>query len=158
MRAALLFLSIALAPAVRAETFWGGVTVSPASISFAATDPASPPAPVSASISWWGIGGSASRTWTVRVQASPASVTNCPNVALSAFTVTCSTLTNAASSGSCNGSFPVSGSNQTLATGPQANLLGRYVVNFTVQFSDSWRYPANAAGCALNLTYTVEAP
>ncbi|MBI4889599.1 MAG: hypothetical protein HY821_03170 [Acidobacteria bacterium] len=159
MRAALFILVSILAPALRAQSLIISLNVSPSSVTFTAPDPSSSPAPASASISWWISHGSTYRTWTLRVLASPASVTNCPNVPLSAFTIRCASLGNAASYGSCAGPVSLSGTGSILATGQQRKGTNLYSANISVQFTDSWRYPgATSPACALTLSYTVEAP
>jgi len=150
-----------LPQAVRAQSTIASLTVTPSSVTFTAANPAASPAPISTTVAWRITGGAVSRPWTLRVQALPSAVSNCPMVPLSAFRVTCNSLTLPPSAaGSCVSSpVTLSGTPQVVANGNQGSGARNYRAALQVSFVDSWRYPgALSPACSVNLVYTLEAP
>jgi hypothetical protein len=147
--------------AVRAQSTIASLTVTPTTVTFTAANPAASPAPISTTVNWRITGGAVSRPWTLRVQALPASVSNCPLVPVSAFRVTCNSLNMPpTATGSCvSGPIVLSGTPQVVANGNQGSGNRNYRANLQVSFADSWRYPgALSPACSVNLIYTLEAP
>lgn len=145
---------------MRAQTTISWLTVNPASVSFAAVDPAASPAPVTATIQWRMTRTNPSRVWSMAVQSASSTVANCPRVPLSAFKVTCTSVTNPSNgTGGCSGSgATLTTSPQIIANGTEGNGTNTTTMTVQVAFTDSWRYPgALAPGCSLNLTYTLNA-
>lgn len=147
--------------AVRAQSTIASLRVAPSSVTFTAANPAASPAPISTTVAWRIAGGSVHRPWTLRVQALPSAVSNCPRVPLSAFQVSCNSLTVPPSAaGSCVSSpVTLSGTPQVIANGNQGSGARNYRAALQVSFVDSWRYPgALSPACSVNLVYTLEAP
>ncbi|MCX7603889.1 MAG: hypothetical protein N2036_07425 [Bryobacteraceae bacterium] len=148
------------APCAWAQTTVASLTVSPSSFLFTAADPATSPAPISTTVSWRLANSWFTRTWTLRVQAAPASVANCPRVPVSAFRVGCDSLTlPVLATGNCvPAPVTLSGTPQLLASGNQGVLTQNYQANLRVLFTDSWRYPgALSPSCSVNLVFILEA-
>lgn len=147
--------------AARAQSTIASLTVTPSTVTFAAANPAASPAPIATTVAWRITGGAVRRPWTLRVQALPGSVANCPRVPVSAFRVTCNSLTLPPSAaGSCVSSpIALSGTPQVVANGNQGSGVRNYRATLQVSFADSWRYPgALSPACSINLTYTLDAP
>lgn len=154
-----LVLAGLLSAGLRAQTAISSFTVNPASVGFAAADPAASPAPVTATVQFR-LTGTFFRPWTLSVQSASSTVANCPRVPLAAFAVNCTAVTNPfLGSGGCAGSaVSLTTSPQTVANGGQGFGTNTTTVTLQVSFTDSWRYPgALAPGCGLNLTYTLNA-
>ena len=136
----------------------GSVTVVPATITFTSPDPDTTPVNgnSAATITWKMNGGT--NTWTLGVNAATASFTSCPLVASGAVKFTCSSATKgsgANASATCaSGTFTLSTSPQTVASGQQGNGTTAFNVVVAYTFTDAWKYPANSS-CSLNLTYTA---
>ncbi|MBZ5580095.1 MAG: hypothetical protein LAP40_26340 [Acidobacteriia bacterium] len=133
------------------------VTVTPASISFNATNPdvAAVNGASTASISWTASGRS-QFSWSLSVQGDGASFSNCPAVPISAVMVSCAgaTMTGGGGSGVCSAAAPLSTTPLVVASGTQGvpSAFYRVVVRFTL--SDSWKYIAQLnPPCSLSLTY-----
>jgi len=142
-------------------TTLGAVTASPATISFAATDPDLGPftGSSSATVSWTTSGGAAGSTWTLKVQAAAATFASCATVPTSAVTAMCTGVAGG-TGGACTGGsgFALSTAGQQVASGKEATGIGKsYSVTINFTLADSWSYIAKSS-CTLSLTYTVTAP
>lgn len=159
---AVVLLFVSLTGAMWAQSTISSFTVSPAGATFAASlDPDATVSPVSSTAQWYLRMGAVVQSWTLQVNANSATVLNCPKVPLSAFRITCVSVTAPfLGNGACtSGSLPVSTTSQTLASGSQILLGGTYTVTLQISFTDSWRYPAAlASGCSLSLSYVADAP
>jgi hypothetical protein len=117
-------------------------SVSPGTLSFAATDPdgaGATTASVSATIGM--SGGDSSRNWTLSVSAAAPLFAGCASVPASALRITGCTVNppNGGGSGSCSaGTLPLSPSPQQIAGGRQGNGTKTIQVNFDLSFTDSW--------------------
>ena len=142
-------------------TTLASITAIPSTISFTATDPdlLSVAGNSAATVSWLTSGGAAASTWTLKVQASAASFTNCATVPTSAVTVTCSSVFGG-SSGACGSGITLSTAAQQVASGKESTGTNKpYSVTLNFTLADSWSYIAKQApSCTLSLTYTVTAP
>ena len=138
------------------------LNVTPATISFAATDPGSVPVvagSATASVSWTAIGSG--NNWSLTAQASSSTFTNCPTVPVSAVQVKCSTVSvvGLGGSGSCAGSFPLSTSPQVVASGSEGLVSLSYTSTITFTLADSWKYIAQTSpACTISLTYVANVP
>ena len=151
----------AVSVGVAAATTVSGLAVSPATISFSATDPDTAPSVAgnsSATVSWSITGGSPSNTQSLSVQAGGSTFTGCNTVPVSAVTVTCGTTSSTRGPvPTCSAAFTLSTAVQTLASGKEANGNASYTVVINYTLADSWKYVASPS-CTLNLTYTLVAP
>ena len=132
-------------------------TVTPASITFTATNPGSLPVVggSSGAVVSWTTAGSIFGSWNLTVSA-PANFTSCPTVPVSAVTVSCSSVSGG-TGGACGGSSALSTGGVQMASGTQGLLLpGNYSVNLNFTLQDSWKYIASSS-CSLTLTYTITA-
>ena len=132
-------------------------TITPASITFSATDPTNRPvvSGSSAAVVSWTTTGSFFGTWNLAVSA-PASFTSCPTIPISAVTVSCGSVTGG-TGGACGGSSALSTAGVQMASGTQGLLLAaNYSVNLNFTLQDSWKYIASSS-CSLTLTYTITA-
>ena len=138
------------------------LTVSPATITFSATNPTSLPVvsgSSTAAASWTSL--SSGNNWSLTVQATSTSFTNCPTVPVSAVTVTCSaaSVTGLGGSAACAGAFPLSTGTQTVASGSEGILSWGYSVTITFTLADSWKYIAEMSpACTISLTYVANVP
>ena len=136
----------------------GSVTVVPSTITFTSPDPDTTPVNgnTTATTTWSMNGGT--NTWTLGVNAAAASFASCPLVPLSAVHFTCSSAakgSGANASATCtSGTFTLSTSPQTIASGKQGSGTSPFTVVVAFTFTDAWQYPANSS-CSLNLTYTA---
>ena len=133
-----------------------GLTASPATISFHATDPdrGTVIANSVSTITWTLNGGNADQPWALLIQANGTSVSGCPTIPVSAVTVSCSS----ASTGSCNnGSFPLSSTSQQVAGGSEIPGSSTYTVIINLSLADRWSYIATQSSCTLSLNYIVQA-
>ena len=147
---------------VAAAATVSSLAVSPATISFAATDPDVTPSVAGNSLATvtWSLSNGSNVNWTLSVQAGAGSFTGCSTVPTSAVTVACSSAT--ASKGQapiCSASFPLSTSSQQVAGGKELSGPGSatYTIVISYSLADSWKYVASSS-CPLNLTYTLNAP
>ena len=137
------------------------LTVTPAVITFQATDPdssifaGSSPAALS-----WSYNGSWFANWNLTVQAPSASMANCPGVPVSAITVTCTSASAGFFGGAnCAGSFPLSTTPQVVASGTEGILAPSYSVQISYTISDTWQRSAQLSpSCSLSLTYIATLP
>jgi hypothetical protein len=139
------------------------VTVAPATVTFNATNPTSAPAVAGSGLTTvtFPDPNSTAGNWSLSVNALAASFTNCGSVPVSAVQVICATAAAThAGTGTCKGSFALSTSPQTVATGTVTNNSGSVstiTLNFTL--ADSWKYIAStASSCSLSLIYGAIAP
>jgi hypothetical protein len=138
------------------------LTVSPATISFSATNPGTLPVvagSAAATASWTALGSG--NTWTLTVQAASPTFSNCSTVPISAVTVSCSSVSvvGLGGSGTCAGSFPLSTTPQTVASGSEGLVSLTYSVTISFTLNDSWKYIAETSpACTLSLTYTANVP
>jgi len=151
-------------PAVQARLAAGdfSLIVSPATVTFNATNPDSAPAVsgnASASVSWQNRSGS-SGNWSLTVQADSPTFSNCPMVPISAVTVSCaSATTNTGRSGNCGPGFALSTSSQVVASGSQSRATFSYAVTLGFVLADNWKYVAETSpSCSLSLSYTATVP
>jgi len=138
------------------------VNVSPATITFSATNPDQAPMDAGsapASITWENLDFNQGN-WSLTVQATSAGFANCPTVPVSAVTVSCaSASTNSGGSGACAAPFALSTSAQTVASGSQAFLTYSYSVSINFTLADSWKYIAETSpSCSLSLSYIANVP
>jgi hypothetical protein len=132
----------------------------PGTISFQATNPnlgtVSGSSP--GSVNWMILGGSHLQNWTLSVQAGGTAFTGCPTIPISAVRVSCgsASVSGAAGTGACAGSFPLSTTPQQIAGGAEADSTGSYSVSMNYTLAESWRYVASSA-CSFTLTYIVDA-
>jgi hypothetical protein len=141
------------------------LTVSPATITFSATNPGTLPVVSGSShatASWSARGSGGGDTWTLKVQAAATTFTNCSTVPVSAVTVTCSSATVTTGHGAtanCAAAFPLSTTATTVASGADANTTLSYSVTITFTLADSWKYIAEMSpACTSALTYTANVP
>ena len=144
------------------------LTVSPATITFSATNPGTLPVVAgssTATASWNASGSGGGDTWTLTVRAAATTFTNCSTVPVSAVTVTCSAASVTSSSGAhgatanCAAAFPLSTTAQTVASGADANNTLQYSVTISFTLADNWKYIAEMSpACTLSLTYSANVP
>jgi len=135
------------------------VTATPATISFAATNPDAPAVAgnATASITWQST-GQAHLPWNLSIQSDGVNFLNCPLIPVSAIAVSCSraAVTGGGGSGVCSATAPISASPRVVASGEQSVSNASYQVNLNFTLSDSWKYIAQLSpSCTLSLTYTV---
>jgi hypothetical protein len=139
----------------------GTVSATPSTISFSAGDPdlGSVSGSSASTVSWTTSSGSSSSSWTLKVQASATSFTNCSTVPVSAVTATCSSVSGG-SSGACKSAITLSTTSQEVATGKESTSSNApYSVSLSFTLANSWSYIAQQSpSCTLTLTYTVSAP
>lgn len=138
------------------------LTVSPAAITFSATNPDTAPVDSgssTASISWSNLDFNTG-AWSLTVQASSASFSSCPTVPVSAVTVSCASVsTSIGGTGTCSPSFGLSTSAQTVASGNQGTLTYNYTVTLNFTLADNWKYIAETSpSCSLSLSYVATVP
>jgi hypothetical protein len=131
------------------------MTATPGTINFSAANPDSPLVAGSAPASiHWFQNGQSRRTWTLSVQSSTATFTNCPRVPVSAVTVTCSGISVNGTSQPCGPAVNLSTTPQVVANGLEGAGLAYFNVTLTFTLTDSWTYSAELnPKCALSLTY-----
>jgi hypothetical protein len=144
----------------RANSFT--VTVTPATVSFNATNPTSVPVvagSATATATWENLDLN-SGPWNLTVQAVAGSFANCPTVPVSAVTVSCSSVaTFIGGTGACAAPFRLSTSPQVVASGNQEALTFNYTINLNFTLADSWKYIAQTSpSCSLSLSYTATVP
>jgi hypothetical protein len=154
------FLLVTVTESLRAQTdVRSFIVVTPSSLTFSSPDPDSMIASASSSATWRLRFANATRTWQLRVNATSASVSNCGQVPLTAFRVSCNAVNVAkGGTGVCSGPIVLSDSPQTVASGNQGDHNYNSTADIQVQFVDSWQYPAKVSpACSLILAFTVEA-
>lgn len=138
------------------------LTVTPATITFTATNPATAPlvaGSTSASATWTVLSGG--NNWNLTVQASAPTFTNCATVPISAVKVSCASATVGSLGGSaaCSAPFQLSTAPTQAAGGAEGALAYNYSVTLNFTLADSWKYIAETSpACTLNLTYTANVP
>lgn len=148
----------AISKPVPQATTIAGPTVTPAVITFLATDPDGSPvvSGSSGAVISWSTAGSVLGAWTLKVNA-PATFGSCPTVPVSAVTVSCGSVTGGFG-GACSGNSSLS-TTPTQVAGGTEGLLGfgsAFTVNLTFTLADSWKYIASSL-CSLSVTYTITA-
>jgi hypothetical protein len=138
------------------------VNVSPATITFSATDPDTAPVVAGsapASVTWQNLDFN-SGAWGLTVQANASTFSNCPTVPVSAVTVSCaSASTSIGGSASCSAPFTLSTTAQTVASGSQSFLTYSYSVTLNFTLADNWKYIAETSpSCSLSLSYIANVP
>ena len=138
------------------------LSVSPATITFTATNPNSAPVDAgssAASVSWTNLDFNTGN-WNLTVQSGTTSFSNCPDVPVSAVTVSCASVsTSLGGSGSCSAPFALSTSPQVAAGGTQALFTYSYSVTLNFTLSDNWKYVAETSpSCSLSLSYLATVP
>ena len=138
------------------------LTVSPATVTFTATNPDSAAVAsggAGASVSWQSRDGKAG-TWSLTVQAGAPGFSNCPTVPIAAVTVFCaSAVTNAGRSGNCSPPFALSTLPQVVAGGNQGMTTFSYAVTLSFTLADNWKYIAETSPpCSLSLSYAATVP
>ena len=139
------------------------LTVNPATITFSATNPGTVPVVTgssTATASWTARGSGGTNVWTLTVRAAALTFTNCGTVPVSAVTVTCSAASiSGGGTASCAGSFPLSTTAQTVASGRDTNNNRNYSATIGFTLADNWKYIAETSpACTLSLTYTATVP
>jgi len=138
------------------------LNVSPATITFNATNPNNAPVVAgssTASLTWTSL--SSGGNWSLTVQSSSPTFTNCPTVPISAVTVTCASASvgSLGGSASCGGAFPLSTTATQVAGGTEGVIALNYSVTINFTLSDQWKYIAETSpACSLTLTYTANVP
>src|SRR6266404_6131253 len=132
------------------------LAVSPASITFVATDPdlitVTGPA---TTVTWQAAGGSGSNTWTLKVAASASTFAGCATVPVSAVTVSCTSATVDAGggTGTCGGAVALSTTSTQIASGKEGGGTRNYTVTLGSTLADTWKYIATQTpSCTLTLT------
>lgn len=138
------------------------LTVSPATVSFTATNPVSAPTDAgssAATVSWSNLDFN-SGSWNLTVQASSTAFTSCATVPISAVTVSCSSVSaTIGGTGSCAAPFKLSTSPQVVASGNQGILTYDYSITLSFTLTDSWKYIAETSpSCSLSLSYAANVP
>jgi hypothetical protein len=138
------------------------LSVSPATITFTATNPDSAPVDLGnagAWVSWQSRVGKAG-SWSLTVQAGSPGFSNCPAIPISAVTVFCaSAATNTGRSGNCSPPFALSTSPQVVARGNQGTTTFSYAVTLSFTLADNWKYTAETSpSCSLSLSYAATVP
>lgn len=150
-------------PAPLASNFT--LTVSPATITFNATNPATVPVvagSAAATATWTALSVFDNGNWSLTVQAAAPTFTNCSWVPVSAVTVTCASASVGGIGGtaSCAGAFPLSTTPQTVASGSVGGVVSyNYSVTINYTLADSWKYIAETSpACSLSLNYLANVP
>ena len=157
-----IVVAVIVANTTFAATTVTGPTISPWTITFSSPNPDAGPVNGSSTATvQWSMHGNPTALWSLTVQATSSSMTGCGAVPVSAIQVQCTSLTSGATgaSGSCSsGSFALSTSPQTIASGAKQGNgnSGSTVATVAFTFTDAWKYPASSS-CSLQLTYTVNA-
>jgi hypothetical protein len=149
----------ALQPLAQPTTITGASS-SPLSVSFNLNDPDAAPVTGSGSVGWNIVSGFASSTWTLGINSTGVSFTNCGEIPPGAVTAQCSSVgTQGSASGSCTGSaVTLTSSPQRIAGGTQKNGTGAYNVNVKFSITDAWKYIGHTTtSCTLGITYTITA-
>ena len=139
------------------------LTVNPATITFSATNPGTLPvvAGSSTAVATWSALASGN-TWSLTVQATTPTFTNCSTVPVSAVTVSCSapSVTGIGGSANCAAASPLSNTKAvTVASGSEGTLSWSYSVTLSFTLADKWSYIAETSpACTLSLTYTANVP
>ena len=139
------------------------LTVNPATITFSATNPGTIPVVAGSSsvIATWSALASGNN-WSLTVQATTPTFTNCSTVPVSAVTVSCSapSITGLGGSANCAAASPLSNTRAvTVASGSEGTISWSYSVTISFTLADSWSYIAETSpACTLSLTYTANVP
>jgi len=142
------------------------LNVSPATITFTTSNnPGTTPlvaGSAPASVTWSAFSIFDNNNWTLTVQSNSPAFANCPQVPISAVTVTCSaaTVSGIGGSAACSAAFPLSTAPQRVAGGVVGSLFSyNYSVTINFTLADSWKYIAETnPACSLSLTYTANVP
>jgi hypothetical protein len=141
----------------------GTITVTPATISFAANNPGSSVAGNNSATIKWPITGGTSKTWTLSVYADTSTFSGCATVPASAVSVKCTSATvnsGTSNSASCSATsftaLSTTSPGLQVASGSEGTASSSYTVVLNYEIADSWEYIANT--CPLTITYTVNAP
>lgn len=142
------------------------LTVNPATITFTTTsNPGTTPVVAgssAATASWTAFSIFDTSNWTLTVNATAASLSNCPWIPVSAVTVTCSSAAvgGLGATGACSGAFPLSTTPQQVAGGAVGGLFSyNYTVTINFTLADSWKYIAEQSpACSLSLNYLANVP
>lgn len=142
------------------------LTVSPATITFATTsNPGANPVVAgssAATATWTTLSILDNNHWTLTVNATAASFSNCPWVPVSAVTVACSSagVSGLGATAACSGAFPLSTTAQQVASGTAGGLFSySYTVTVNFTLADSWKYIAELnPACSLSLNYVANVP
>lgn len=132
------------------------MSVTPAAITFTATDPTGTPVvtgSAGAVVKWSTKGGATANTWTLQVNA-PTTFSACPTVPANAVKVTCGSVTGG--TGACSAAKSLTNTAATIASGTESKGNTAYTVNLTFTLQDSWKYIATSS-CSLAVTYTITA-
>lgn len=133
------------------------MSVTPAAITFTATDPTGTPVvngSAGAVVQWSIAGGKTTKGWTLGVSA-PTTFSACSTVPASAVNVTCGSVTGG-NAGACSAATSLTNSPVTIASGNESTGTVNYTVNLTFTLQDSWEYIASSS-CSLAVTYTITA-
>lgn len=133
-------------------------SVTPAAITFSATDPDTTPVvngSASAVVAWTTKGGATARTWNVTAKAAATTFSSCSTVPVSAVTVTCASVTGG-HSGVCSAATTLSTTATQVASGDEATGTASYSVTLSFTLADNWKYIASSS-CSLSVSYTITA-
>lgn len=147
-----------ISPKPRLAGTVSGMTATPATIGFQATDPDNPNVSGSSPGSvTWQAAGIIPASWSLTVQSPGSTFPGCPTVPVSAVKVTCTGVkVTGGGNGSCGGPVSLSTSAQNLATGTEGFLNTTYTVNLTFTLTDSWKYIAQLSPqCSITVSYTA---
>jgi hypothetical protein len=152
-----------VAGAVTPFTTTSALKATPATITFTAANPdnGSVSGSSTATVSWTVTGGANARTWTLSVENSASTLTNCSTVPASAVKVTCATagVSGGAGTGACSAAFNLSNALQQVASGKEGTGTRTNTVTINYAFTDSWTYIAHTSpACTATLTYSVTDP
>jgi hypothetical protein len=135
------------------------LSVFPATVSFAATDPDSPPVASSTTTTVsWNVLGTEGKTWNLGLYSVATAFTNCPTVPISAVTVICTSASAGAgtSTAACSAASTLSSSRTVIASGTEGAGNRSYSVTLTYKLTDQWKYIAQMSPpCTLNITYNA---
>jgi len=138
------------------------LNVSPGTITFQAMDPdVSPDVGNSPATVTWTHGGTPLANWNLTVQSGAAAMTNCPAIAASAITVTCTSasVTGLFGTAACSGAFPLSTTPIIVASGTEPIVSQTFTVTITYSLADNWKRKAQMSpACTLSLTYIANQP
>ena len=138
------------------------VTVTPATLTFTASNPGTAPVVAASSptfVSWQVVSGGSN--WSLRVKANSPHFANCPTVPVSAVTVSCASASVLPAGGTsgCSGPFALSTADTQVAGGSEGPTAYAYSVTINFTLADSWKYIAETIpACSLSLTYKADVP
>jgi hypothetical protein len=155
----LAFMSTILVSAALAASTITGLSIAPPTITFSSPNPDVTPVNGNrAATITWTMSGNGNGNWSLTVQAPSSTLAGCPSVPVGAVQFQCTSLkAETGGSGNCaSGSFPLSTTPQTVASGNKEGNSGSTVATVSFTFTDAWKYPASSS-CSVQVTYTINA-